>query len=143
MNCSIKVNIDQGVTTAKLPSVTEPATRLVPNEKMALKGTSKKTRINATRQVSSNTVDAKLQDLGYVDFVGNLPKEEFIHSYWECQLLHTMESCLERKIVNHSLQSCSRHITMFSGWMQSKQFIGQGSEQYEQIGRDYNWVDYS
>ena len=37
INRSVRVNIDQGITVAKLPFVTEPDSRLVPNEKLALK----------------------------------------------------------------------------------------------------------
>ena len=77
INRSVKVNIDQGVTTAKLPFVTEPATRLVPNGKMALKVDEGQARkLESMPQVRLAVIQSKLQDLGFVDFLDNLPKED-------------------------------------------------------------------
>ena len=79
INRCVKVNVDQGVTMAKLPFVTDPDKRLVPNEKMALRvyeGQVRKLDSMPQDKLAVIQSEAKLQDLGFVDFVDNLPQED-------------------------------------------------------------------
>ena len=73
----VTVDVSRGVTTAKLPFVVDPDTRLVPNEQEALKvyqGQLRKLNNNADDKVAVIESERKLQTLGFVDFFDNLDK---------------------------------------------------------------------
>ena len=71
----VTVDVSRGVTTAKLPFVLEPDTRLAPNEQMALKvykGQVRKLSDKAADRLAVIESEKKLQTLGFVDFFDNL-----------------------------------------------------------------------
>ena len=76
---SVSVNVDRGITTAKLPFVADPDSRLVPNENEALKvyrGQIKKLNKNPDDLLAVIESERKLQILGFVEYVSNLNERE-------------------------------------------------------------------
>ena len=76
---SVKVNIEKCETIAKLPFTHDPTTRLSPNQHVAMK--IYKSQINKLQQCPSDKSDVinaekKLQQMGFVDFVDNLPSNQ-------------------------------------------------------------------
>ena len=79
INCSVVVDTEKCKTIAKLPFVTDPDFRLRPNEKIALKIYEGQVRALSNKTEDKKDVmesEGKSQDLGFVDFVHNLPKED-------------------------------------------------------------------
>ena len=75
----VHVDVSQGITTAKLPFVTEPDSRLMPNENVALKvfrGKVIKLNANPEEKLAVVESEGKLQSLGFVDYVSNLDDED-------------------------------------------------------------------
>ena len=75
----VHVDVSQGITTAKLPFVTEPDSRLMPNENVALKvfrGQVIKLNANPEEKLAVVESEGKLQSLGFVDYVSNLNDED-------------------------------------------------------------------
>ena len=75
----VTVDIEKGESVSKLPFVASPEARLRPNDKMALKVYESQVR-NLNRKPedkeSALLFEAKLQDLGFVDYVHNLTSEQ-------------------------------------------------------------------
>ena len=75
----VQVDEYNQTTTHTLPFLEDPETKLVPNKKFALKiyeSQVKKLDKNPADKEAAIEFDKKLQDLGYVDYVDNLPEEE-------------------------------------------------------------------
>lgn len=75
------VNVDTttGTTTAKLPFIVNPETKLVPNDKLALKIYESQIRMLSAKPDDKRAViesEGKLQSLGYVVYLDELPKED-------------------------------------------------------------------
>ena len=78
INQSITVNTDQRSSLATLPLMMDPITQLAPNRHIALKVYNQQMRRLAKYPKDKEDVlksEKKLQNLGYVDFVRNLPKD--------------------------------------------------------------------
>ena len=78
INSSIDIDTREQVITARLPFV-DQVTKLSPNKDIALKIYYQQLKKLASNQKDKDdiiTSEAKLQQLGYVDFVENLPTEQ-------------------------------------------------------------------
>ena len=78
INKSVHVDIENNVTTATLPFVKSPGIRLQPNRHKALKVYIQQVnRLNKYEEDKQDVIksERKLQDLGHVEFVRNLPFE--------------------------------------------------------------------
>ena len=76
INESVNVDIEKNITTATLPFIKDPKTRLEPNRHKALKVYQQQlNRLNKHPQDKRDVINSerKLQTLGHVDFVRNLP----------------------------------------------------------------------
>ena len=81
INQSVKLDIDSGSSTAKLPFTSNPSVKLAPNRNKALaiyKSQVKKLDKDPIRKSDVMASEKKLQNLGYVDYVRNLPQEHQI-----------------------------------------------------------------
>uniref|UniRef100_A0A7M6DQR2 Peptidase aspartic putative domain-containing protein n=1 Tax=Clytia hemisphaerica TaxID=252671 RepID=A0A7M6DQR2_9CNID len=79
INKSIIVKSDEQVTIATLPFIQDPITRLVPNRSRALKVYNQQvSKLNRHPEDKSDVLESerKLQRLGHVDYVNNLPKDQ-------------------------------------------------------------------
>jgi len=79
INRSVTVDVSNGITTAKLPLMDNPITRLCPNRSIALKVYYQQLKrlnkyINEKHDVIKS--EAKLQSLGYVEYLKNLPEND-------------------------------------------------------------------
>ena len=75
----VNVDIDRGITVAKLPFIYDPDSTLTPNDKLALRIFEGQLRMLARKPDDRRAViesEGKLQELGYVDYLNNLPKED-------------------------------------------------------------------
>ena len=75
----VQVDEYNQTTTHTLPFLEDPETKLVPNKNFALKiyeSQIKKLDKNQAEKEAAIEFDRKLQELGYVDYVDNLPEEE-------------------------------------------------------------------
>ena len=70
----VHVDVSRGITTAKLPSVTDPDYLLNPNENEALQV--KKLNANPKDKLTVIESEGKLQSLGFVDYFSNLNNDE-------------------------------------------------------------------
>ena len=80
INSSVTVNLEDSTTTASLPFVANPLRRLAPNKDRAMKVFSQQLRKLNKPSNSQDKEDVikseqKLQDLGFVEFVKNLPAD--------------------------------------------------------------------
>ena len=76
---SVYVNIQKGITVAKLPFISDPKVRLKPNEGMAFKvyqAQVRKLEKNPEDKIQVINSKKKLQELGFVDFVNNLSRKK-------------------------------------------------------------------
>ena len=76
INESVHVDIENNITTATLPFIKDPKIRLEPNRHKAMKVYQQQLkRLNKYEQDKQDVIksERKLQDLGHVDFVRNLP----------------------------------------------------------------------
>ena len=79
INKSVKVDVQAGVTTAKLPLLDNPVVKLAPNKNKAIavyNGQIKKLNKNKHDKLDVIKSEAKLQDLGHVEFVRNLSSDQ-------------------------------------------------------------------
>ena len=79
INKSVTVDIQAGRAVASLPFTRDPQTTLAPNKNKALKVYQTQVRKLAKDEKDKQDVlksEAKLQQLGYVDYVSNLPPEQ-------------------------------------------------------------------
>ena len=75
----VNVDIKLGITTARLPFITDPDTHLVQNENVALKVFNTQIKILSTRPEDKKSVlnfEQALQDMGCVDYLSNLSESE-------------------------------------------------------------------
>ncbi len=75
----VLVDIEANKTVAKLPFVLDPDTHLVSNENVALKVYNSQVRLLNSKPEDKKSVldfETKLQDMGFVDWVDNLPEGE-------------------------------------------------------------------
>ena len=75
----VQVDVDRGITIAKLPFVTEPDSRLVPNKHDALnvyRGQTRKLNLKPDDKRAVIESEQKLQKLGFVDYVSNLKDDD-------------------------------------------------------------------
>ena len=75
----VQVDVDRGITIAKLPFVTEPDSRLVPNEHEALnvyRGQMRKSNLKPDDKRAVIESEQKLQKLSFVDYVSNLKDDD-------------------------------------------------------------------
>ena len=80
INSSVKVDFDQSVSTASLPFIADPTTHLANNKDKAMKVYLQQVKklnlpANVTDKEDILESEGKLQKLGYVDFVRNLPPD--------------------------------------------------------------------
>ena len=78
INKAVKVDIKQRVTTARLPMMQDSIIKLIPNKNKAMKvfiQQRKKLIRNPKDKVDVFKSEKKLQELGHVDFVRNLPED--------------------------------------------------------------------
>ena len=80
INSSVKIDLDKSIATASLPFTCDPSTRLANNKDKAmkvylqqLKKLNHPSNVNDKEDILES--EAKLQKLGYVDFVRNLPPD--------------------------------------------------------------------
>ena len=76
---SVKVNLDQNRTSALLPFLSDPVTKLASNEKIALKIYRNQVKnLNKNKKDKEYVLKAekKLHDSGFVEYVENLTIEE-------------------------------------------------------------------
>ena len=76
---SVSIDIESRITTARLPVLYDPAKRLAPNKSVALKVYEQQVRkLNKPENAKDKTdvleSEAKLQKLGYVEYVKDLPE---------------------------------------------------------------------
>ena len=79
INNSVTVDLDRGITTARLPLLEDPVVKLVPNKSKALAVYNAQVRRLAKHPRDKEDVllsEAKLQSLGHVDYVRNLPQSQ-------------------------------------------------------------------
>ena len=79
INNSVTVDIKNGITMAKLPLLEDPITKLAPNKAKALAVYNSQVKKLAKNPKDKNDVlssEAKLQSLGHVDYVKNLPESQ-------------------------------------------------------------------
>ena len=75
----VNVDIQLGITMARLPFIADPDTHLVQNENVALKVFNTQIKILSTRPEDKKSVlnfEQSLQDMGYVDYLSNLSESE-------------------------------------------------------------------
>ena len=75
----VSVDIEKGESVAKLPFVVNPDSRLRSNDKMALKVYETQVRNLGKKpkdKESAILFEGKLQELGFVDYIHNLPSEQ-------------------------------------------------------------------
>ena len=73
------VDIMNGITTAKLPFISNPETKLAPNDKLARRIYDGQIKMLSSKPLDKKAViesEGKLQDLGYVEYLANLPRED-------------------------------------------------------------------
>ena len=80
INSSVSIDTDTCTTTARLPLMFDPVKRLAPNKAVALKVYNQQVKklnnpTNATDKSDVIESEAKLQKLGFVDYVKNLPAD--------------------------------------------------------------------
>ena len=76
---NVHVDVDRGITIAKLPFVTEPESRLVPNEHEALnvyRGQTRKLNLKTDDKRAVIESEQKLQILGFIDYFSNLKDDD-------------------------------------------------------------------
>ena len=78
INSSVKINQETSITSARLPFISNPINRLAPNKSVASKVYGQQVKKLNNPDNSQDKIDviqseAKLQKLGYVDYVNNLP----------------------------------------------------------------------
>ena len=79
INKSVKVDTERGVTIARLPLLEDPVVKLAPNKAKALAVYNSQVRKLAKNPKDKDDVlasEAKLQSLGHVDYVRNLPESQ-------------------------------------------------------------------
>ena len=79
INSSVTIDSETQTTTATLPFIADPSTRLANNKDIAMKVFNQQLRklnkpCNQNDKEDILTSEAKLQSLGYVDYVSNLPE---------------------------------------------------------------------
>ena len=75
----VNVDIEAGITMARLPFIADPDTHLVTNENIALRVFNTQVKILSIRPEDKKSVlnfEQALQDLGYVDYLSNLSESE-------------------------------------------------------------------
>ena len=80
INASVTIDLNQSITTARLPFISNPITRLAPNKAIALKVYEQQVKklnnpLNLKDKADVLESEAKLQRLGFVDYVRNLSEE--------------------------------------------------------------------
>ncbi|XP_066917099.1 uncharacterized protein [Clytia hemisphaerica] len=79
INRSVKVNVNECITTATLPLLQNPETALAPNRNIALRVYNQQVKRLAKNQQYKDDIiksESKLQSLGYVEYVKNLPIDQ-------------------------------------------------------------------
>ena len=75
----VSVDVEKGVSVAKLPFVVNPDTRLKPNDRLARKVYDSQVRVLSKKpkdRESAIQFEGKLQELGFVDYLHNLSAEQ-------------------------------------------------------------------
>ena len=80
INASVTIDLSKSITTARLPFISNPIARLAPNKATALKVYEKQVKklnnpLNVKDKADVLQSEAKLQRLGFVDYVRNLSEE--------------------------------------------------------------------
>ena len=78
INKSVNVDIKKGITTARLPFMHNPSLKLAPNKERALAVyKSQVKKLSNNKHVKDDVIksEGKLQQMGYVDYVLNLPSD--------------------------------------------------------------------
>ena len=78
INSSVEIDLTTRIATAKLPFISDPQLKLAPNKVIAMKVYSQ--QLKKLNRLPKDKIDvlqseAKLQSLGYVDYVKNLPSK--------------------------------------------------------------------
>ena len=80
INVSITIDLSKSITTARLPFILNPITRLAPNKATALKVYEQQIKklsnpLNVKDKADVLKSEAKLQKLGFIDYIRNLSEE--------------------------------------------------------------------
>ena len=133
INSTVKIDRQTATSTATLPFIADPVTRLANNKDKA-------TTVNLQQirklNLSGNQKDkqdvleseAKLQQLGYVDYLRNLPLELQSKLQSAKILFHYLESSIERQLNKYTISDSVRCITTNLNRFQSKRCPGKGQK---------------